>query len=103
MINDLTYDIPVMVWYKRKFKITVAFLIGAGHPLFGKQSKKSGENLSWKKKMTVGISNQGLQKAVKKCSFQMFDRNTVNLSIIYKEKELNYFGQKIRIFDISKI
>ena len=75
-------------------------ILGADHQLFGKQSKKSGEILYWKKWQ--------LSEYVTKVIKHLF-RNTLFKSLIerlliyHKKQELNDFGLKIRIFDISKI
>ena len=79
IINDLTNEISVMVWYKRKFEITVVFL-RRRPSTFWKTVEKKWWDFILKKVTTVRISNQVHQKSVEKCSFQMFDRKIVNLS-----------------------
>ena len=96
IINDLTNNISVIVWYKRKFEITVAFLRRRPSS-FWKQSKKKVVKFYTEKATTVRISNQGHQISVWKCSFQMFEKKWL---IYHMKKELNDFGLKIRIFDI---
>ena len=75
-------------------------ILGTDHQLFGKQSKKSGKILHWKKRrlseyVTKVITNL-FSNAIFKCLIEKW-------LIYHKEKELNDFGLKIRIFDISKI
>ena len=63
IINDLTNDASVMIWYKRKFEITVAYLMRRPSS-FWETVQKRGEILHWKKATTVRIRNQGHQKYV---------------------------------------
>ena len=75
-------------------------ILGANHQLFEKQPKKSGEILYWKKRrlseyVTMVIKNL-FSNAL---STGLIEKWLIN----HAENELNNFGLKIRIFDISKI
>ena len=95
IINDLTNDRSVMVWYKhdkRKFEIIVAFL-SCRSSIFWKTVEKKWWGIILKKAKTFRISHQGHQNSVKKCSFQVFgeiERKMVNSS--FKEKEFMISG-----------
>ena len=97
IINDPTNDAIVMLWYKRKFEITVAFRRRRSSTFW-----KTVEVVRFYTEKTIidRISNQGHQKYLYQCSFQKFDRKMVNLS---QEKRVEWFWVKIMIFDISKI
>ena len=75
-------------------------ILGTDHQLFGKQSKKSGEILHWKKRRL----SEYVTKVIKNLFSNAIYKTLVEKWLIYhKEKELNDFGLKIRIFEISKI
>ena len=67
IINDLTKNASVMVWYKRKYKSTVAYMYLRHRPSsFWKTVDKKWWDfiLSLKKATNVRILNQGHQKSV---------------------------------------
>ena len=68
IINDLTNNVPMMVWYKHKFEI-----FGADHQLFGCWMWKTFENKWWdfilKKARTIIIRTQDHQTSLKQCFF----------------------------------
>ena len=69
--------------------------LGADHQLFGKQSKKSGEILYWKKwrlsELVTKVIKNLFRNALFKCLIEKW-------LIYHKEKMLNDFGLKLRIF-----
>ena len=75
-------------------------ILNTDHQLFGKQSKKSGEILHWKKRR---LSENVIKVIQNLFSCVIFKSLTDKWLIYHKEKELNDFGLKIRIFEISKI
>ena len=75
-------------------------ILCADHQLFEKQSKKSGEILHWKKWRLSEYVTKVIKKLFRKAPFtSMIEK----LLIYHKKNQLNDFGLKIRIFDISKI
>ena len=75
-------------------------ILGADHQHFEKQSKKSGEILYWKKRRI----SEYVTKVIKNLFSNALFKSLIEKWLIYhKEIELNEFGLKIRIFDISKI
>ena len=108
-ITSLMYKIEsLMIWqtmYHLWFDINAnskskLLIFGADHQLFGKQSKKSGEIIYWKE----GGLSEYVPKIIKHLfSNALFIRLIEKWLFIKRKKELNNFGLKIRIFEISKI
>ena len=74
-------------------------ILGIDHQLFGKQSKKSGEILHWKKRRLP----EYVTKVIKNLFSNAIFKSLIEKWLIYhKEKELIDFWLKIRIFEISK-
>ena len=79
---------------------TQLHILGTEHQLFGKQSKKSGEILHGKKRRLSEYVTKVIENLFNNAFFKKLIEK---LLIFHKEKELNDFGLKIRIFEISKI
>ena len=99
IINDLTNDASVMVWFKRRFEITAAYL-RRRPSTFWKTVQKSGKILHWKKRRLSEYVTKVIKNMFRKA---LFTRLIEKWLIYRKKKQLNDFGLEIRIFDISKI
>ena len=75
-------------------------ILGTDHQLFGKQSKKSGEILHWKKRRLPEYVTNVIKNLFSNAIFKTLIEKWL---MYHKEKELNDFGLKIRIFEITKI
>ena len=85
-----------MDWYKRKCEITVAYL-RLGPSFFWKTVEKSGEILHWKKRRL----SEYVTKVIKNMLSSAIFKSLIEKWLIYhKEKELNDFELKTRIFEI---
>ena len=98
IINYLTNEASVMIWYKCKFEITVAYLMLRPSTFWKTVQKKWWDFTLKKWRLSEYVTNV-IKNMLWKAPFTSMIKKWF---IYHKKNQLNYFGLKIRIFDISK-
>ena len=99
IIDDLTNDTSVMLWHERKFEITAAYLRRRPSTFWKTVEKKWWDFILKKRQLSEYVT-----KVIKNLFRNTFFKSLIEQLLIYhKKQELNDFGPKIRIFDISNI